>query len=151
MNLITHEWAYSLYPHATFEEHRSLVISTEGCTLKPWSRLGRTKTFEIPDPISPHAGFMTTNGWELKYNPVVELESKALGESLANPGTNVKPDGRVEPMLSSTILRTENLRFSYLVVDESVQDFLIPALLRSSEGGRSELQLSLLILTLTQH
>jgi len=94
---------------------------------------------------------MTTNGWELKYNPVVELESKALGESLANPGTNVKPDGRVEPMLSSTILRTENLRFSYLVVDESVQDFLIPALLQSSEGGRSELQLSLLILTLTQH
>jgi len=30
MNLITHERAYSLYPHATFEERRSLVISTEG-------------------------------------------------------------------------------------------------------------------------
>ena len=82
---------------------------------------------------------MATNTWELKYQPIpiVELEFEALAELqevLTNPDVNTK--GRVEPVLNFTILRSENLRFSYLVVDKSVQEFLTPALLQSSEGGR---------------
>ena len=77
---------------------------------------------------------MATNTWELKYKPIVELEFGALSELLAKPDINVQ--GRVEPVLHFTILRSENLRFSYLVVDKSVQEYLIPALLQSSEGGR---------------
>jgi len=30
MNIITHEKAYSLFPRGSFEERRSLMISTEG-------------------------------------------------------------------------------------------------------------------------
>lgn len=161
MNLITHEKAYSLYPHATFEERRSLVISTEGSkqesARKKYAERGWTmvETGQDEDirnarsdftqsrryigdsrcwtlPILPKLDlpedFMATNTWELKYVPVVEFE-----DFFADLNVSVR---RVEPRLSFTILRLENLRFSYLVVDKSVQDFLIPALLQSDEGGR---------------
>ena len=164
MNLITHDRAYSLYPHATFEEHRSLVISTEGSkqetarkkyTARGWTMVGTGQDEDIRNarsdftpcrryigdsrcwtiPVLPKLDlpedFMATNTWELKYNPVVGLEDFPVDSNV-----DVKAAGRVEPMLSFTILRVENLRFSYLVVDKSVQDFLIPALLQSSEGGR---------------
>jgi len=169
MNLITHERAYSLYPHATFEERRSLVISTEGSkqetarkkyTERGWTMVKTGQDEDIRNaksdftscqryigdsrcwtiPILPMLDLpgdsMATNTWELKYKPIpiVELEFEALAELLANPDVNVK--GRVEPVLNFTILRAENLRFSYLVVDKSVQEFLTPALLQSSEGGR---------------
>jgi len=166
MNLITHERAYSLYPHATFEEGRSLVISTEGSkqesARKKYAERGWTmvKTGQDEDiqharsdftPCRRHIGdsrcwtipilpkldlpedLMATNTWELKYGPVVELED--AGNQFANPNANLKLAGRVEPVLNFMILQLENLRYSYLVVDESVQNFLIPALLQSSEGG----------------
>jgi len=67
MSLITYKKAHSLYFHATFEEHCSLVISTKGSKQetvpKKYAERGRTmvknggmKTFEIPDPIFSHAG-----------------------------------------------------------------------------------------------
>lgn len=187
MNLITHERAYSLYPHATFEERRSLVISTEGSRQETarkkyaergWSMVQTGQDEDIRNarsdftqsrryigdsrcwtlPVIPELDrdlredFITTNTWELKYIPVqvAEPEYEALENPPANPDINLKLDGRVEPMLSFMILRMENLRFSYLVVDKSVQDFLHPALSQSSEGGRYELQLSL-FLTLMEH
>ena len=169
MNFITHEKAYSLYPHATFEERRSLVISTEGSkqdtARKKYAKRGWTMVKTALDedirnarsdftPLQRYIGdsrcwtipilpmltlpdpedFTTTNSWELKYKPVVEPEFEGLAELFANPDINVK--GRTEPVIDFTILRLENLRFSYLVVDESVQKFLYPALLQSSEGGR---------------
>lgn len=167
MNLITHERAYSLYPRATFEERRSLVISTEGSkqetarkkyTERGWIMVKTGQDEDIRNarsdftpcqryigdsrcwtiPILPMLDLpkdsMATNTWELKYKPIVELEFGALSELLAKPDINVQ--GRVEPVLHFTILRSENLRFSYLVVDKSVQEYLIPALLQSSEGGR---------------
>jgi hypothetical protein len=164
MNLITHERAYSLYPHATFEEGRSLVISTEGSkqesarkkyTERGWTMVETGQDEDVRNarsdftPCRRHIGdsrcwtipvlpkldlpedFMATNTWELKYDPVVELEFEASGDTFS-----MKSVSTVQPVLKFTILRSENLRFSYLVVDKSVQDFLIPALLQSSEGGR---------------
>ena len=166
MNLITHERAYSLYPHATFEERRSLVISTEGSKQETarekyaergWTMVETGQNEDIRNtrsdftPCQRHIGdsrcwtipilpkldledFMASNTWELKYSPVVDLE--VPGHFVADPNVNVKSAGRVVPGLSFTILRLETLRFSYLVVDKSVQNFLRPALLQSSEGGR---------------
>lgn len=176
MNLITHERAYSLYPHATFEEHRSLVISTEGSkqekARKKYCERGWTMVKTVQDedirnarsdftharryigdsrcwtlpilpkvdlPVKVSEDFMETNTWELKYSPVVKFEVPGQVTVFDDPNVNVKSAGRVEPVMSFTILRLENLRFSYLVVDKSVQDFLIPVLLQSSKGGRYEL------------
>lgn len=163
MNLITHESAYSLYPHATFEERRSLVISTEGSRQESarnkyrergWTMveagqdedirnarsdftprrryIGDSRCWTIPilPKLDLPEGFLATNTWELEYNLVMD----AL-EEFKTFGHNVESAGRLGSSLSFTILRWENLRFSYLVVDKSVQDFLSPALLQSSEGG----------------
>jgi hypothetical protein len=164
MNLITHEKAYSLYPHATFEESRSLVISTEGSKQESarskyaergWTmvrtaqdedirnarsdftpnrrHIGDSRCWTIPilPKLDVNEDLMATNTWELIYNPVLELEDP--GDLLC---VNMKWTGRVEPKLKFMILRLENLRYSYLVVDKSVQNFLTPALLQSNERGR---------------
>jgi hypothetical protein len=80
--------------------------------------------------------FMATNTWELNYRRAVESDTPRDLDNDPSFPLNVKSTGSVEPVMNFTILRLENLRFSYLVVDKLVEKFLTPALLQSSEKGR---------------
>ena len=97
--------------------------------------IGDSRCWTIPilPKLDLSEDLIAINTWELKYG-VVEVEDPE--KLYANPNVNMKLAGRVEPVLNFMILRWENLRYSYLVVDESVHVYLCPALEQSSERGR---------------
>jgi hypothetical protein len=146
MNLITHEKAYALYPKATFEEHRSLMYSTEGLKQdtarkkyisRGWSMVERLTAEELMDRKSAFApGHRRHVGdskcWTIPLYPKLDL-SKASVESNT---WRLDFDSEMIPTMSFKILLTDCLRFSYLVVDAELAQYLWPTICPSDAPKR---------------
>ncbi|KDR77631.1 hypothetical protein GALMADRAFT_119757 [Galerina marginata CBS 339.88] len=139
MNVITHDMAYSLYPHATFEERRSLIISTEGSkqdharakyAKRGWSLIERPSLDETKRPVSDFATGLRYVGdsrcWKIPILPEMDIPSSFIESNSWQLTYNESLEG----VMSFSILLTDNLRYSYLVVDKETQDYLSPALLQ---------------------
>ncbi|PPQ80116.1 hypothetical protein CVT26_012167 [Gymnopilus dilepis] len=145
MNVITHEAAYSLYPYATFEQKRSLIISTEGSKQdsarakyaeRGWEMVGRLSQNEIGDSSSAFAQGERYLGdsrcWKIPILPKLDLP-----ESFIEVNTwSLKYNTAREGVMAFKILLTDHLRYSYVIVDESMQNFLTPTLLGPEEDGQ---------------
>ncbi|KAF8961523.1 hypothetical protein BDZ97DRAFT_1733677 [Flammula alnicola] len=142
MNIITHEKAYSLYPKATFEQRRSLIISTEGSNQETARKKYATRGWSMVEQLTHeeyrHSGSAFAQGgryvgdskcWTLPILPKLDLPE---GYMETNTWELVH-QANLEPEMLFLILLTGNLRYSYLVVDRSVQKYLTPALLDVSD------------------
>ncbi|PFH52500.1 hypothetical protein AMATHDRAFT_189741 [Amanita thiersii Skay4041] len=94
MNIITHNAAYSLFPHATFQQHRSLVLKTPGIKQRHarqkyiergWRMQYRIYIREILNPRSDfHACWRSTSDercWKIKLNPLQDLPQDDVEEN----------------------------------------------------------------------
>ncbi|KAF8900276.1 hypothetical protein CPB84DRAFT_1815433 [Gymnopilus junonius] len=142
MNVITHDTAYSLYPIATFEQKRALVISTEGSkqdtartkySERGWDMVERLTYDEVNDPRSAFAPGSRYVGdskcWKIPISPSLDLR-----ESFVEINSwNLRYRSNLKAVTSFKILLIDNLRYSYLVVNKSLQDYLTPALVGPEE------------------
>ncbi|KAF9456065.1 hypothetical protein BDZ94DRAFT_1276577 [Collybia nuda] len=144
MNIISHNTAYAFYPLATFEQRRSLICATEGSkqdiarrkyisrgwTMEPalarWELLDRYSDFrcgnrwvgdsscwtiEILPKMDFACDFVNSNTWEHTYSD--ELEAR----------------------MDFMILHTPTLRYSYIIADDDVVQFLLNAFsIKCTEG-----------------
>lgn len=144
MNIITHDTAYSLYPHGTFEQKRSLIISTEGSkqdaartkyVARGWKMV---KDLTLEEAMNPKSAFAQgdryvgdSKCWKIPILPRLDLP-----ESFMETNTwKLTYRNNLESAMSFKILVIDSLRYSYLVVDKSLQEYLTPALLGSKIDG----------------
>jgi len=137
MNIITHDKAYSFYPKATFEERLSLMISTEGSkqdtarakyVSRGWGMITSPSLSELSNPKSPFSPAKRYVGdsqcWTI---PLKHEHASYLPEGFIESNTwALKYNADYIPAMLFQVLLTDCLDFSYLVVDDSLADYLWP-------------------------
>jgi len=152
MNFITHEKAYSLYPRATFEERRSLILpsrtpSHESACAKyakrGWTMLHRIMGDDFHNLNSSlgrgprYVGDWRT--WTIQVLPNVELDAPCPLLTEMNSWT-LRYDRILRPFLEFSLLISPQLRYCYVVLDEflRMQIQRIPILLEKSRDEGEE-------------
>ena len=141
MNFITHDKAYSLYPRATFEQHRSLVFlrgtaardkALAKYTERGWSTLNRITGGDFHDLNSAFARGPRFVGdsktWTIPIFPRIDAPSQ---DGLVEVNSFLlRYDIDLKPHLEFLSLISPQLRHCYLVLDEDlpeeIQNILIP-------------------------
>ena len=136
MNVITHEAAYSLFPYATFEEKRSLIIrdgfkqnsAHAKYAGRGWEMVRRLSRAEVNDTVSAFAPGPRHLGdskcWKIPILPKLDLP-----ESTIEVNTwKLKHKNWGQGVVSFKIILADCLRYSYVVVDKSMKDYLMPTL-----------------------
>ncbi|KDR77818.1 hypothetical protein GALMADRAFT_65576 [Galerina marginata CBS 339.88] len=139
MNIITHEKAYSLYPRATFDERRTLSyvpdptednghekrqVALQKYTSRGWTVVDRITDVEFRDPRSAFASGERHLGdfkcWTLPILPKLALPKSTIE---ANSWALLY-DRKLEPLMTFTVLVSRRLRFTYLIADERLRQFV---------------------------
>jgi len=143
MNVITHNKAYALYPKGTFEERRSLVYSKKGLKqddarkkyeMRGWSMVKHLTVEEFKDRTSAFAPGIRYVGdskcWTVPVYPTLDLP-----EGFIETNTwALQYSAKLVPTMSFRTLRVDCLNFSYLVANESLVKYMLPALFPTSES-----------------
>jgi len=150
MNFITHEKAYSLYPRATFEEHRSLMLlpttaSRERAYAK-YAELGWSMGYRITGDDFHNLNSSLARGpryvgdkrtWTIPILPQVDAPYPLLTEM--NSWT-LRYDTALKPYFEFSSLVSPQLRYCYIVLDEFLREQIqkIPILIKKSRDEGEE-------------
>jgi len=133
MNFITHDKAYSLYPRATFEQHRSLVFlrgtpardkALAKYTERGWSALN---SITEPDFYDLNSAFVRgprfvgdSKTWTIPIFPKIDTPSQ---DGLVEMNSFLlRHDILLKPHLEFFSLFSPQLRYRYLVCDEDLPE-----------------------------
>lgn len=147
MNIISHSTAYALYPHATFELRRSLICATEGSKQddarkkylsRGWTMEPSLDPWEAFDRCSDFRGGNRWIGdkacWTMKVLPEINLAPDFVGSNSWKHWYSKNFRARMEFL----VLHTPTLRYSYLLADHDVSQFLVDTFAVRAESSEKK-------------
>lgn len=137
MNVISHNFAYSFYPLATFEQRRSLICATSGSkqdearakyVSRGWTMEGSVQPWEM---TSRRSDFRMGNRWigdrscwNMEVLPELDGGSALFPDFITSTSWRLSYSRDCEARSEFLILQTPALRYNYLLADEEAAKFI---------------------------